>query len=202
MSAGEELWFTITQANGKKVTGVVHGAGGVLHANVDGQEARLHHLKRLRGLIRLATAGKELWAYEPQPGHVRVYPDYAAFDSGEAVDVDLRGARATLKPEGYVNKRGRPLRIRHHAQRLADRDWQQAPIYRRGDMPVREAFKPDRAVSEARRRMAGMSEHEKGLFEGEYLEHLERKKYGKLSGGKRRHSSIDRLEASINKLLK
>lgn len=194
------IWFTIKQRDGKTVTGVVHGSGGTLHG--EGKAARQEQLKRLRGLIRAATEGRPLWAYEPETGHVKVYPDYNFYSGGKTVNVDLRGATATMKPEGYTNKRGRQARLIVMARKLADKEWGRASLISRGDEPVEKAFKTGPSATIVQRRLGGLSDEEHIMFTDIFHEHLRHKKYRLLGGGKRRHSSVDRLEANIDKLLK
>lgn len=77
--------FKLQLADGLVVEGTVHGSGGV----IEGRHARY----RLVKAIRLANADRPTGLYEPEPGHVRVYPDYNASGSGTPIDVDLRGAK-------------------------------------------------------------------------------------------------------------
>lgn len=77
--------YTIRLATGALVTGPVQGSGGVIGSGE-------HNLARLQTQTRRANAGEPLGIYEPRPGHVVMYPHYSAHDTGEPVEVDLRGA--------------------------------------------------------------------------------------------------------------
>ena len=75
--------FTLRLADGRVVTGPIQGAGGVVGTG---------GAARLRIDISRASEGKRLSIYEPKPGFARVYPNYSALETGEPLDVDLRGA--------------------------------------------------------------------------------------------------------------
>lgn len=83
--------FEFLLADGRVVTGVVHGCGGVL--------SRPGDLERLQLSIERAKEGDPLAVYEPRPGHVRVYPHYSAYHQGDHIDVGLRGATVSLAKE-------------------------------------------------------------------------------------------------------
>jgi hypothetical protein len=76
--------FRIITKRGKVVTGVVQGSGGSIET-----------LARLRGVISLATRGRDSGIYEPKPGHAAVYPNFNAHGDGKMVAVDMRGATAS-----------------------------------------------------------------------------------------------------------
>lgn len=79
--------FRLELADGRVVTGAVHGSGGLIAGPAG--------ITRLTLAVDRAERGRRLDLYEPRPGGVRVYPDYGAAGSGEPVDVPLAGARVS-----------------------------------------------------------------------------------------------------------
>jgi hypothetical protein len=76
--------FTLKLADGSVVTGAIHGSGGIIRGE--------RGAERIRKSIKLADDGRDLGVYEPRPGHVRMYLNYTAAESGGPIDVDLRQA--------------------------------------------------------------------------------------------------------------
>lgn len=74
--------WTLKLADGRVVTGPIHGAGGKL-----GPDRRT-----IERAIRQINRGRDSGCYEPEPGHLSLSTLYTAhFDVREAIDV--RGAR-------------------------------------------------------------------------------------------------------------
>jgi len=72
---------------GLDVTGPVQGNGGLVPS-----------LARLEQQQRLAADGLSLGVYEPEPGHVCVFPDYSGSDNGRRVHVPLVGVTISEIP--------------------------------------------------------------------------------------------------------
>jgi len=90
--------YTIKLASGEKVTARIHGAGGLIGAELDPRTRTATHLRTYLGILRLyvtrADAGRALPCYEPKPGHVKAYVGRATPDSdGNERIIDIRGAR-------------------------------------------------------------------------------------------------------------
>lgn len=66
------------QGPGIDVSGPVQGSGGLIKS-----------LARLEQQQRLAAKGKPLGVYEPEPGHVCVFPDYTGSEDGRRVNVPI-----------------------------------------------------------------------------------------------------------------
>lgn len=71
-------------ADGRTVTGPVIGSGGFVEAR-GGR-------RRLTVAIERARAGAPLSIFEPEPGHVRIFPGFSAAGDGAPLDIDLRAA--------------------------------------------------------------------------------------------------------------
>lgn len=84
MSMDDTPHFRFRLADGREITGPVHGNGGIIR----GESARA----RLELQQKRARAGHAITLYEPAPGCVCVYPEYAAAGNGTPVHVDLRTA--------------------------------------------------------------------------------------------------------------
>lgn len=72
--------FTFALPDGSKVTGPVHGSGGMADA------AELQRAARRHG------AGKPTGLIEPKPGHVVVYPQYCAISDGPCMWLPITSA--------------------------------------------------------------------------------------------------------------
>ncbi len=75
--------FLLKLADGRYVAGPIQGSGGVLTRQC---------LPWLLESIDRAQQGEPLGMYEPQPGHVCMFPDYSAEGQGVRLIADLRGA--------------------------------------------------------------------------------------------------------------
>ncbi len=78
--------YALKLRDGRIVVGAIQGCGGLVGGGV-------HNEARIRLAIARANAGKRLDVYEPQAGHVLLYPSATAADAGPSELVDLRGAR-------------------------------------------------------------------------------------------------------------
>lgn len=81
-------------ADGRVVIGPVRGRGGMvgtgsLHAGY--QVAAAAAATTIARSVRLATKQRDTGLYEPEPGHVAMYPDFCAESDGEPVIVPLLG---------------------------------------------------------------------------------------------------------------
>lgn len=79
-------FYQLKLADGRVVCAPIHGSGGLVG---DGD----HNFRRVEAAIAQANKGRPTGLYEPRPGFARTYPNYTAADSGEPLDVDLRGAQ-------------------------------------------------------------------------------------------------------------
>lgn len=87
--------YTLQLADGRVVTGPIHGSGGLIGGGIQNWD-------RVQRQIARATEGDGLGVYEPKPGHARMYLNYDR-DGGDPIDVDLRGALlAAYESDGVV----------------------------------------------------------------------------------------------------
>lgn len=77
--------FTFKLADGRTITGVVQGSGGLVQ-----------HLQRVKFAVAQASRGRDTSFYEPKKGYVRVYPHYSSSSSGAHVDIPLAGALVSI----------------------------------------------------------------------------------------------------------
>ena len=103
--------FDLTLADGRTLRGVrIHGRGGELGCRWAGtafehRESPVRGmLKRLRAIIKIANAGRQLPIFEPSPGCVRCYfgPWCSDLADEKIEDVSIRGASVELhaRPRG------------------------------------------------------------------------------------------------------
>lgn len=96
--------------------GPIRGAGGMLGfaaAHRPAPERDKDALETLLAVQRVyERKGHQSRLYEPQPGHVAVYPDFSAISDGEPVAVPLKGTRFALAPLSHADAQDAWLQAR------------------------------------------------------------------------------------------
>jgi hypothetical protein len=91
-----------TLADGTVYVGPIQGSGGrigsgALHA---GREAAARDAERTLGRVqRRAARGKDTGVYEPEPGHLAIFPEETAEGPGRQVVIPIHGTRFEVEPE-------------------------------------------------------------------------------------------------------
>lgn len=92
MSTTGVNWYRFTTSAGAVVVGPVHGSGGMLASQYRHGALERMEITRQRALLR-----QSLSIYEPEPGHVCVYPKFSHRGNGPAVHVDLTDPGLTIE---------------------------------------------------------------------------------------------------------
>lgn len=101
------IFLRAVLADGREFEGPIQGNGGKLGDGTAymGQElATGAAIDQIRKVQRLHADGRPTGIYEPQPGHVAMYPDWSGWGDGQPVIIPLAGTAFDVPPKRWNSR--------------------------------------------------------------------------------------------------